>query len=123
MPTVKRLYNQFIRHLTEYIQLNGDQTLLQIKGLAKQYCIQSRNGVYDITARKRYFYLFMNYLLRNNLGVVEGWGGEVNSPYDPDNELPNDPRVIRLKRNEEIRTNNLITQLEIEMAQMGANED
>jgi len=108
MRAAEKIYNQFITHLTDYIQLNGEQTLPQIKDLAKEYCINSRNGFYDITARKRYFYLFMNYLLLNNLGVVEGWGGVVNSPYDPDNEFPNDLQVIKLKRNEEIRTNNVI---------------
>jgi len=117
MPSGKLLYTQFITHLINYIQLNGEQTLLQIKDLAKEYCINSRNGIYDITARKRYFYLFVNYCMKNNL-EFPGWDIMFTSPYDPDNELPNDPQVIRLKRKEELMMNNRINQTAIQIAQM-----
>jgi hypothetical protein len=118
MPSGKILYNQFITHLTDYIELNGEQTLPQIKDLAKEYCINSRNGLYDITARKRYYYLFINYLYKNNL-QFPGWDIMFTSHYDPDNELPNDPQVIRLKRKEELMMNTRINQT----AEMEANLD
>ena len=102
MPSGKILYTQFNTYLTNYIQLNGEQTVLQIKELAKNYCIQSRNGLYDIIARKRYYYLFMNYLHHNNL-EFPGWDIFFTSPYDPDNEFPNDPQVIRLNRKEDMK--------------------
>ena len=117
MPSGKRLYKQFITHLTDYIQVNGHPTLPQIKDLAKEYCINSRNGVYDITARKRYYYIFVNYCMKNNL-EFPGWDIMFTSPYDPDNEFPNDPQVIRLKRKEELMMNNRINQTALEIAQM-----
>ena len=122
MPSGKILYNQFITYLTDYIQLNGDQTLPQIKDLAKEYCINSRNGIYDITARKRYFYLFMNYLYKNNL-QFPGWDIMFTSHYDPDNELLNDRQVIRLKRKEEMMMNTRINQTAIQIAEMENNLD
>lgn len=122
MPSGKILYNQFITHLTDYIELNGEQTLPQIKDLAKEYCINSRNGLYDITARKRYYYLFNNYLYKNNL-QFPGWDIMFTSHYDPDNELPNDPQVIRLKRNEELMMNTRINETAIQIAEMEANLD
>jgi hypothetical protein len=122
MRASEKIYKEFITHLTDYIQLNGEQTVPQIKDLAKEYCINSRNGLYDITARKRYYYLFINYLYKNNL-QFPGWDIMTTSHYDPDNELPNDPQVIRLKRKEELMMNARINQTAIQIAEMEANLD
>jgi len=85
-------------HLNEYIQAHGDQTIVQIKQLAKQYAIDSRNGVYDITARNRYYVIYTNYWLNTNNTFPPEWDTITHSVYDPDDEFPNDPHVIRLKR-------------------------
>jgi len=117
MRAAEKIYKEFHTYLTNYIQTNGNQTLAQIKELAKNYCIQSRNGAYDIIARKRYYYLFINYLDKNRL-QFPGWDIYFTSHYDPDNEMPNDPQVIRLKRKEELMLNNRMRQTAIGLAQM-----
>ena len=101
MPTYRRLLADFMTNLTEYIQQHGDQTILQIKQLAKQYAIHSRNGVYDITARNRYYVIYTNYWLNTNNTLPPEWDTNTHSAYDPDDEFPNDPHVIRLKRKEQ----------------------
>lgn len=103
MTTYRILITGFERYLTEYIQQHGEQTVMQIKELAKQYSITSRNGAYDITARKRYHTIFMTYCMKNNLQEPEEWNIIGHSVYDPDNEFPNDPDVLRLKRMEKQR--------------------
>lgn len=122
MRAAEKIYKEFYTYLINYIQLNGEQTLLQIKDLAKQYCINSRNGLYDITARKRYFYLFVNYCMKNDIRFP-GWDFMTTSHYDPDNEFPNDPQVIRLKRKEELMMNNRMRETAIQIAEMEANLD
>jgi len=108
MTTRQRLYNRFIDHLNAYIQTHGPQNILEIKQLAKNYCIQGR-GEYDLTCRKRYYYIFMDYcILNNGAQFPEGWDTLENTPYDPDNEYVNDPRIIKLKKKDEERQNNLL---------------
>jgi hypothetical protein len=101
MPTYRILLSLFMTHLTQYIQENGDQTILQIKQLAKQYAIHSRNGVYDITARKRYYMIYTNYWLNTNNTFPPEWDTMTHSIYDPDDEFPNDPNILRLKGKEQ----------------------
>jgi hypothetical protein len=109
MTSRQRLYNEFIDYLNLHIQRNGPQNILEIKQLAKDFCIQSRGGVYDLTCRKRYFYVFRFYcVLKNNAQFPEGWDTLENTQYDPDNEYVNDPKIIKLKRKDEIRQNNLL---------------
>ena len=108
MTTRQRLYDGFIDHLNAYIQTHGPQNILEIKQLAKNYCIQGR-GEYDLTCRKRYFSVFRCYcIVKNNAQFPEGWDTLENTPYDPDNEYVNDPHIIELKRKYEIRQNNFI---------------
>jgi hypothetical protein len=100
------IVKKFKPYIEEYIQKNGAQTPLQVKQLAKDYAIQSRNGVYDLTARKRYCTLFMNYCLGNNIeipfeGLPAGWGhiGDAGMNicfHDPDSEFTDDERVQKL---------------------------
>jgi hypothetical protein len=107
MTTYDNLCKQFDTHLNEYIQANGPQNILQVKQIAKNYAIQSRQGRYDITARKRYYCLFMTYHMRNNIPeeeMPEGWRNMETNIYDPDNEFPNDPHIQKLTRNEERRS-------------------
>jgi hypothetical protein len=114
MTTYRKLYDLFITHLNGYVQANGPQNLLQIKQIAKDYAIQSRNGEYDITARKRYCSLFYSYCWQNNIqeeAMPEGWRlGQVNM-YDPDNEFPEDPHIQRLTRNNEINIRRVVEDL------------
>jgi len=106
MTTYTRLYKEFDTHLNEYIQANGAQTILQVKQIAKNYAIQSREGRYDVTARKRYCSFFMRYCWNNNIRTAEmpeGWTITTVNFYDPDNEFPNDPHVRKLMRNDDKR--------------------
>ena len=108
MTSFKKMYETFDTRVKEYIQANGPQNILQIKQIAKNYAIESREGRYDITARKRYYGLFMTYHMRNNTPeeeMPEGWRNIIEmNIYDPDNEFPNDPHVRKLTRNEEKRS-------------------
>ena len=103
MTTYRILMAGFETYLVEYIQQHGEQTVMQIKELAKQHSIASRNGAYDITARKRYCTIFMTYCIKNNLEIPEEWNTIQHSIYDPDNEFPNDLNIVRLKRMEKKR--------------------
>ena len=101
---------QFKTFLEEYVTANGAQTPLQVKQLAKNFCIQSRNGVYDLTARKRYCCLFISYCIKNHIdmpfeGLPVGWGTGISRCvfHDPDSEFTDDERVQRLIRAAEKR--------------------
>jgi hypothetical protein len=102
MTSRQRLYNVFIDHLTAYIQTHGPQTILEIKQLAKDYSVQSMNGVYDLTARRRYCSLFLTYCFQNNVdvpfeGLPAGWGdGTDVCIHDPDNEFTDDINLQKL---------------------------
>ena len=105
MSGYTRIVKDFKSHLEEYITANGPQTPLQVKQLAKDFAIQSRNGVYDLTARKRYCTLFMTYCMQNNIeipfeGLPAGWGhaGMNICFHDPDSEFTEDERVQKLIR-------------------------
>ena len=115
MTTYRKLYDLFVNHLNGYVQANGPQNLLQIKQIAKNYAIQSRNGEYDITARKRYCSLFFTYCFKNNIpqeAMPEGWGlGEVIE-YDPDNEFPEDVHIQKLIRNKEKNIRRVVEEME-----------
>jgi hypothetical protein len=120
MTSFEKLYETFDTRVKEYIQANGPQTILQIKQIAKNYAIESREGRYDITARKRYYRLYMSYHFRNNMPAgqfPEGWGTAETNIYDPDNEFPNDPHVRKLTRNEEKRSMLRIREFEEYMRQ------
>ena len=115
MTTYTRLYKEFDTHLNEYIQTNGPQNILQVKQIAKNYAIQSREGRYDVIARRRYYSLFMTYHMRNNIPeeeMPEGWRNMETNIYDPDHEFPNDPHVQKLTRNEEKRSRLRIREFE-----------
>lgn len=113
MSGYTRIVKDFKSHLEEYITANGPQTPLHVKQLAKDFAIQSRNGVYDLTARKRYCTLFMTYCMQNNIrvpfeGLAAGWGhvGDAGMNiclHDPDSEFTDDERVQRLIRAAEKR--------------------
>jgi hypothetical protein len=115
MTTYRKLYDLFVTHLNGYVQENGPQNLLQIKQIAKNYAIQSRNGQYDITARKRYCSLFYSYCWQNNIpqeAMPEGWREcELVNHYDPDNEFPEDPHIQRLTRNNEKKNRVMLREL------------
>jgi hypothetical protein len=115
MTTYRRRYDLFVTHLNGYVQANGPQNLLQIKQIAKNYAIQSRNGEYDITARKRYTCLFFTYCLKHNIPyeeMPEGWRlGEVIE-YDPDNEFPEDVHIQKLIRNKEKNIRRVVEEME-----------
>lgn len=115
MTTYRKLYDLFVTHLNGYVQANGPQDLLQIKQIAKNYAIQSRDGEYDITARKRYTCLFFTYCLKNHIPyeeMPEGWTlGEVIE-YDPDNEFPEDPHIQKLIRNKEKNIRRMVEEME-----------
>jgi len=114
MATYRRRYDLFVNHLNGYVQANGPQNLLQIKQIAKNYAIQSRNGEYDITARKRYCSLFYSYCWQNNIpqeAMPEGWRlGEVIE-YDPDNEFPEDVHIQKSIRNKEKNIRRVVEEL------------
>jgi len=126
MTTYTRLYKEFDTHLNEYIQANGPQAILQVKQIAKNYAIQSREGRYDVIARRRYCCFFKSYCWKNNIPeeeMPEGWrNGEFNI-YDPDHEFPNDPHVQKLTRNEEKRNRLRIREFEDYMRQRQEEED
>ena len=116
MTTRQGLYNRFIVHLNTYIQTNGPQTPLEVKQVAKDYCIQSRGGVYDLTARTRYCCLFLTYCWQNNIdvpfeGLPAGWGDGMDvCLYDPDSEFTDDIHLQKLikaakKRNDKVQNN------------------
>ena len=115
MTTYRRRYDSFVTPLNAYVQANGPQNLLQIKQIAKDYAIQSRNGQYDITARKRYCSLFYSYCWQNNIpqeAMPEGWRDcELVNHYDPDNEFPEDPHIQRLTRDNEINFRRVVEEL------------
>ena len=114
MTTYRKLYDLFVTHLNGYVQANGPQNLLQIKQIAKNYAIQSRDGEYDITARKRYTCLFFTYCFKNNIqqeAMPEGWGIVEVNVYDPDNEFPEDPHIQRLTRNNEINIRRVVEEV------------
>ena len=102
MATYKRRQTDFDNHLNQYIQTNGIQTPLQVKQLAKDFAIQSRNGVYDLTARKRYCSLFITYCFKNNIqfpfeGLPEGWGDGIHVCWhDPDSEFTDNIHLQKL---------------------------
>ena len=100
-----KMYEHFNIYLTNYIEGHGQQTLLQIKDIAKQYAIARRNGEYDLTARRWYSSIFISYCWKNNIVVPNGFG---SNRYDPDNEFPNDPRIIKLTQKYNERTDRLI---------------
>jgi len=89
--------------MNEYIENNGNPSFTEIKQLAKQFAIDSRNGVYDITARKRYVCIFRTYCWRkrDEIELPDDFYLIEESIYDPDNEFPNDPAVIRGKTRED----------------------
>jgi hypothetical protein len=93
---------QFKSYLEEYVKENGIQTPLQVKQLAKNLAIQSRNGVYDLTARKRYCSLFISYCWQNNIeipfeGLPAGWADGIHVCWhDPDSEFTDDAHVQKL---------------------------
>ena len=101
MASRHRLFNNFTAHLAQYTQEHGPQAPLQVKQLAKDYCIQQR-GAYDLTCRRHYYNLFRSYCFLHNI-EFPGWGHLENTKYDPDNEFPDDPRIINLKRKYEAR--------------------
>lgn len=103
MTTYLILVKRFERFMNEYIEHNGNPQFAQIKQLAKQFAIDSRNGIYDITARKRYVCIFRTYCFRKSdtIELPDDFYLIEESMYDPDNEFPNDPAVIRGKRREE----------------------
>ena len=102
MPiTYANISKRFDIYMANYIQINGDQPMIQIKQLAKQFAIDSRNGVYDICARKRYECIFRTYSFKYNIQLPDDWLALNHSAYDPDNEFPNNLDVIRGKRREE----------------------
>jgi hypothetical protein len=104
MTTTQKIYKDFNNHLNEYIQINGIQTPLEVKQLAKIFAIQSRNGEYDLTARKRYCTLFLTYCWKNNIelpfeGLPEGWGDGIYVCFhDPDSEFTDDIHLQKLIR-------------------------
>jgi hypothetical protein len=107
-----KLRRKFNIYLNDYIQINGIQTVLQIRQLTKNYAIEAREGRYDLTAKKYYCSLFTGYLLLNNIPFPEGW---TNDQYDPDNEFINDPNIQRLRKkwekNVDIKTNVMINNI------------
>lgn len=100
--TFLKLYKAFDKYLTKYISINGCQSLSDVKRIAKQYAIESRGGNYDLTARNRYFYIFVNFCYRNDQELLD-WDLIYTSHYDPDNEYADDPRIIKLKQREQKR--------------------
>jgi hypothetical protein len=103
MVSTKELYNGFINHLNTYIEQHGVQNILEIKQLAKNYCIQSRNGVYDLTAKNRYCTVFLTYCAKSHIEFPEGWDIMVLNRYDPDNDSPDDQHLIKLKEKDDAR--------------------
>lgn len=125
MTTYTRLYKEFYTHLNEYIQANGPQNILQVKQIAKNYAIQSRQGRYDVTARKRYCSFFISYCWKNNIPTAEmpeGWDIPNVNFYDPDNEFPNDPHVRKLMRNDDKRRLSRMREMEQYMQQRQEEE-
>jgi hypothetical protein len=103
MTTTQKIYKDFNNHLNEYIQTNGIQTPLEVKQLAKIFAIQSRNGEYDLTARKRYCTLFLTYCWKNNIefpfeGLPVSWGHDILDVcfYDPDGGFTGDIDLQKL---------------------------
>jgi hypothetical protein len=116
MATYKKRQTDFDNHLNQYIQTNGIQTPLQVKQLAKDFAIQSRNGLYDLTARKRYCSLFITYCFKNNIqfpfeGLPEGWTNNGVCFYDPDSEFTDDIRIQRLIRDANKRIDKIVEEL------------
>jgi len=95
MPTYLKLKKDFNIYLEEYKKQNGDQTILQIRQIAKQYAIDISDGIYSIIARKRYTSIFNSYIALNNLDM----NYFITNKYDPDSEFTNDPDVLRLVNN------------------------
>ena len=99
--------------------------------MAKDFSIQSRNGVYDLTAKKRYCSLFLTYCFQNNIevpfeGLPEGWGDGMDvCIHDPDSEFTGDIHLQKLIRDSKKRNGKKVREIceSIQMAEMENNLD
>jgi len=98
-------FNAYLRGYVNDVE-RDEQLILQVRGLAKTYAINSR-GAYDLIARKRYTIIFNSWLvLGTDPALVDTY--IIRNYYDPDSEFTNDPHIQSLARKNEIRINKMI---------------
>lgn len=98
----KKLYNEFETSLKEYIELNGEQNIENIRILAKQFALGKRNNVNDLICRRYYWSLIMNYCWKKNSDnpqYPEGFA--MHNHFDPDGEFANDKNTQKAIKREE----------------------
>ena len=102
-------FNAYLRGRIISDQIHDEQLILQVRGLAKTYAIESR-GAYDLTARKRYATIFNSWLVFGTDPVLVDHY-IIRNYYDPDSEFTNDPHIQNLVRKNETRINKTIQEL------------
>jgi hypothetical protein len=97
----KKLYNEFEASLKEYIELNGDQNIENIRILAKRFALGKRNNVNDLICRRYYWSLIMNYCHKQNDNPQFPEGFAIHNQFDPDGEFANDKNTQKAIKREE----------------------
>ena len=74
MATCKSIYENFSKFIAIYMKEHGQQSILQIKELTKQYAIDNRAVVYVMTTKKLHRILFLTFCSENNLEIPNDLG-------------------------------------------------